>query len=50
MQLDYLYYVGEKSLRQIYENDEKKQKDTANFIELVAASALKLKLQPIQWS
>lgn len=37
---DYLYYIGEKSLRQVYENDEKKQEDTAHFIELVAASAL----------
>ena len=37
---DYLYYVGEKSLKQIYDNDEKKQDDKANFIELVAASAL----------
>ena len=37
---DYLYYIGEKSLRQTYENDEKKQDDKANFIELVAASAL----------
>lgn len=37
---DYLYYIGEKTLHQTYENDEKKQKDTANFIELVAASAL----------
>lgn len=37
---DYLYYVGEKSLKQIYENDEKKQDDKANFIEVVAASAL----------
>lgn len=37
---DYLYYVGEKSLKQVYENDEKKQDDKANFIELVAASAL----------
>lgn len=37
---DYLYYVGEKRLKQIYENDEKKQDDKANFIELVAASAL----------
>lgn len=37
---DYLYYVGEKSLKQIYENNEKKQDDKANFIELVAASAL----------
>lgn len=37
---DYLYYVGEKSLKNIYDNDEKKQDDKANFIELVAASAL----------
>lgn len=37
---DYLYYVGEKSLKQVYENDEKKQDDKANFIELVAATAL----------
>lgn len=37
---DYLYYVGEKSLMQNYPNDENKQEDTANFIELVAASAL----------
>lgn len=37
---DYLYYIGEKSLRQVYENDEAKQEDTANFVELVAASAL----------
>lgn len=37
---DYLYYVGEKSLRQVYENDEKKQDDKANFIELVAATSL----------
>ena len=37
---NYLYYVGEKSLKQVYENDEKKQDDKANFIELVAATAL----------
>ncbi len=37
---DYLYYIGEKTLKQVYENDEKKQDDKANFIELVAASAL----------
>lgn len=37
---DYLYYIGEKSLRQVYENDEAKQDDKAHFIELVAASAL----------
>ena len=40
VQSDYLYYVGEKTLQQVYENDEKKQEDTANFIEVVAASAL----------
>lgn len=40
VQSDYLYYVGEKNLRQVYENDENKQEDTANFIELIAASAL----------
>lgn len=37
---DYLYYIGEKNLKQVYDNDEKKQDDKANFIELVAASAL----------
>lgn len=37
---DYLYYVGEKSLKQVYDNNENKQDDKANFIELVAASAL----------
>lgn len=37
---DYLYYVGEKTLKQVYDNDEQKQDDKANFIELVAASAL----------
>ena len=36
----YVYYVGETTLRKIYENNEAEQKDTANFIELVAASAL----------
>lgn len=40
VQSDYLYYVGEATLQQVYENDEKKQEDTANFIEVVAASAL----------
>lgn len=40
VQSDYLYYVGEKSLKQVYENNEQEQKDTANFIELVAATAL----------
>lgn len=37
---DYLYYVGERRLKQVYDNDEKIQDDKANFIELVAASAL----------
>lgn len=37
---NYVYYVGETRLRKIYENNEAEQKDTANFIELVAASAL----------
>lgn len=37
---DYIYYVGETQLRQVYENNEAEQKDTANFIELVAATSL----------
>lgn len=37
---NYIYYVGEKSLKQFYENNEEEQRDTANFIEVVAASAL----------
>lgn len=37
---DYLYYVGEQGMKTTYANDEKKQADTAHFIELVAASAL----------
>lgn len=37
---NYLYYVGETSMLQVYENDEKKQDDKAHFVELVAASAL----------
>lgn len=37
---NYVYYVGETTLRKVYENNEAEQKDTANFIELVAASAL----------
>lgn len=37
---DFLYYIGEKSLRQVYENDETKQDDKANFIELIAATSL----------
>ena len=37
---NYLYYIGEKNLKQVYDNDEKKQDDKANFIELIAASAL----------
>ena len=37
---DYLYYVGETSLMAVYDNNEAEQKDSANFIELTAASAL----------
>lgn len=37
---DFLYYIGEKSLRATYDNNEAVQNDRANFIELVAASAL----------
>lgn len=37
---DYLYYAGEQSLKANYKNNEKEQKDTAHFVELVAASAL----------
>ena len=37
---DYLYYVGEQSLRANYKNNEKEQKDKAHIVELVAASAL----------
>lgn len=37
---DFLYYIGEKSLRQVYDNDENKQDDKANFVELIAATAL----------
>lgn len=37
---DYLYYVGEQTLRANYKNNEQEQKDTAHFVELVAATAL----------
>lgn len=37
---DYLYYVGEQTLRANYKNNEKEQKDLAHFVELVAATAL----------
>lgn len=37
---DYLYYIGEQSLRTIYANDEQRQDDKAHFVELVAATAL----------
>lgn len=40
VQSDYLYYAGEVKPSAVYENNEKEQKDSANFIELVAASAL----------
>lgn len=36
----YMYYIGDKSMSATYDNNELEQKDTANFIELVAASAL----------
>lgn len=37
---DLLYYVGETTLQAYHENNEKTQPDDANFIELVAATAL----------
>ncbi len=37
---DYLYYVGEQTLKANYKNNEKEQKDAAHFVELVAATAL----------
>lgn len=37
---DYLYYVGEQSMKVTYANDEKKQEDKAHFVELIAATAL----------
>lgn len=37
---DYLYYVGEQSMSQTYENNEEKQQDAAHFVELVGATAL----------
>lgn len=37
---DLLYYVGETELKTVHENNEQKQEDTANFTELVAATAL----------
>lgn len=37
---DYLYYAGEQSLKANYKNNEKEQKDTAHFVELLAATAL----------
>lgn len=37
---DLLYYVGEKTLQVYHENNEQTQPDEANFIELVAATAL----------
>lgn len=40
VQSDYLYYVGEQSMKITYANDEKKQDDKAHFIEFVAATAL----------
>lgn len=37
---NYLYYIGESSLKESYENNEVKQENPAHFIELVAATAL----------
>lgn len=37
---DFLYYIGDTSLNATYDNDESKQDNKANFIELVAATAL----------
>lgn len=37
---DYQYYIGEINMKGTYENNEKEQKNPANFIELTAASAL----------
>ena len=37
---DLLYYVGETTLQDNHENNEQTQPDDANFIELVAATAL----------
>lgn len=36
---DYLYYAGETHLMATYDNNEAEQKDTANFVELTAATA-----------
>lgn len=37
---DLLYYVGETEMKTIHDNNEQKQEDTTNFVELVAATAL----------
>ncbi|MCR4811851.1 MAG: hypothetical protein K5867_04560 [Bacteroidales bacterium] len=37
---DYLYYVGERTLRGVYENDETTQANPAHFIEMTAATSL----------
>lgn len=37
---DVLYYVGETTLQEYHENNEQTQPDDANFVELVAATAL----------
>lgn len=39
-QSDYLYYIGEQEVTANYKNNESEQKDTAHFIELMAATAL----------
>ena len=37
---DLLYYVGETEMKTIHDNNEQKQEDTTNFVELIAATAL----------
>ena len=37
---DYQYYIGEQNMKGSYENNEQKQDNPANFIELTAASSL----------
>lgn len=37
---NYFYYIGDKEMATVYENDEQIQDDKAHFVELVAATAL----------
>lgn len=37
---DYTYYIGESKLQAAYDNNEAQQRDSANFVELIAATAL----------